>query len=113
MYEYNATVEKVVDGDTVDLLVDLGFSILYRHSCRLVGVNAPEHDTPEGEAAKLYLVQLLPPGAKLVLRTQKDKFEKYGRILGVLELPSKAIVNDLLVSTGHAKKWDGKGARPV
>jgi micrococcal nuclease len=122
VYEYNATVERVVDGDTVDLLIDLGFKMLYRHSCRLYGINANEHGTEAGEAAKAYLTQMLPVGMKVVVKTEKDKAEKYGRILGSLYLVSvkkrKVVVetvsiNMRLVTEGHAKAWDGQGAKPV
>lgn len=112
MYEYRATVISVVDGDTVLLSVDLGFLVSYRHSCRLFGINAPEHKTPTGDAATAYLTALLPAGTVLTLRTQKDKFEKYGRILGTLILADGRVVNDLLVAEHHAMPWDGKGGRP-
>jgi len=118
MFEYRATVLRVVDGDTVDLLIDLGFSISYTHSCRLFGINAPEHGTPEGDAATAFHAKLLPAGAPVVVRTQKDKFEKYGRILGTVFLakkdaPQGTSINDQLVAAGCAKPWDGRGARPV
>lgn len=126
MYEYNASVIEVVDGDTVKINLDLGFSIMYRHSCRLYGINAPEHGTEAGDAAKVYLTALLPPGTGVLVQTRKDSSEKYGRILAVVVVPEKKavkktktaavpaiIVNDQLVAAGHAKVWDGTGVRPV
>lgn len=126
MYEYNAKVVEVKDGDTVELTIDLGFKVLYNHSCRLFGINTPEHGTPEGEAASSFLRELLPPGLAVVVATKKDKLEKYGRILGTITIPAtktkvgrKTVtvpavnVNDHLVSAGHAKPWDGTGARPT
>jgi len=124
MYEYNARVEKVLDGDTVDLTIDLGFKVLYQHSCRLYGINAAEHGTEAGDAATAFLKGLLPVGQVVVVQTLKDRTEKYGRVLGVLTLPApkakkgaavvvQATVNDQLVAAGHAKAWDGKGERPV
>ena len=124
MYEYNAKVEKVLDGDTVDLTIDLGFKVLYQHSCRLYGINAAEHGTEAGDAATAFLKGLLPVGQAVVVQTFKDKTEKYGRVLAVVVLPPlKAkkgavegplvTVNEQLVAAGHAKVWDGKGARPV
>lgn len=126
LYTYAATVDRVVDGDTAVLLLDLGFDILLRHSCRLYGINAPEHGTPAGDAAKAYLIALLPPGTAVIVKTQKDVNEKYGRILGTVVIPEKKAVkktktaavpavnvNDALVAAGHAKPWDGTGARPV
>jgi len=127
LFTYRAVVERVVDGDTADLVLDMGFAISYRHSCRLFGINAPEHGTAAGDAAKAFLIELLPPGTEVYVKTEKDKLEKYGRILGTLEIiPPKTkkskkpvpvvevqTVNDLLVQAGHALPWDGKGARPI
>ena len=125
MYEYSASVEAVVDGDTVDLLIDLGFKILYRHSCRLYGINAPEHATAAGDAATAFLKTLLPVGTSVIVKTEKDKAEKYGRILGTITVPPKkkakkgavvapvTSINDQLVAAGHAFVWNGTGARPV
>lgn len=126
LFTYQAEVRRVVDGDTVELALDLGFSIMYRHSCRLFGINAPEHGTEAGDAAKAYLTNLLPVGTQVIVKTQKDNSEKYGRILGTIVIPEKKAVkktktaavpavnvNEQLVSTGHAKPWDGTGARPV
>lgn len=124
MYEYRATVERVVDGDTVDLLIDLGFKIMYRHSCRLYGLNANESKTEAGVAAKAYLEALLPVGATVIVKTEKDRAEKYGRILGTLTIMRQKArsrtllledtsVNAQLLAAGHAKPWDGSGARPV
>ncbi len=113
MFEYSTTVERVVDGDTVDICIDLGFKISYRHSCRLHGINAPEKVTAEGKAAKAFLESLLPAGAKLTVQTKKDKLEKFGRVLGVLILQDGRSVADVLVQEGHAVAWDGRGARPT
>ena len=125
MYEYAARVDKVVDGDTCNLSIDLGFCIYYAHSCRLFGINAAEHGTPAGDAAKLFLEGLLPVGTLVIVRTQKNESEKYGRILGTIVVPPKKTrkkgvvvptpvsINDQLVAAGHAIPWDGKGARPV
>ena len=127
MYEYAARVDRVVDGDTVDLTIDLGFSISYQHSCRLYGINSPEHATEAGAAAAAFLKEMLPVGTEVIIQTRKDKLEKYGRILGTLTTipkkkklkkgdappPPPETVNDLLVAAGHAFPWDGRGSRPV
>jgi len=112
-YTYDGEVVRVVDGDTVVVLLTLAEGARYRHSCRLFGINAPEHNTPTGAASRDWLTQLLPAGTKLRVATHKDEAEKYGRLLGVLTLADGRVVNDLLVETGHALKWDGKGAKPV
>lgn len=100
MYQYRAEVLSVVDGDTLHLSVDLGFDIKRRDTFRLYGINAPEMSTPEGIAAKAWLVQKLTEGA-LVITTRKDKREKYGRYLATLWIDMKN-VNEQMVAAGHA-----------
>ena len=116
-YTYAAKVERVVDGDTAVLLIDVGFDLMIRQHVRFYGVNAPEHGTPDGDAAKAWTTAKLPPGASVVIQTIKDKTEKYGRLLGKLYLadPKGAYdpansVNDQLVAAKMAKPYFG-GAR--
>lgn len=123
MYEYRAEVVGVIDGDTVDLVVDLGFHMKFNSRFRLYGINTPEscgkEASPEGLAAKERLKALLPTGCKVLVKTEKDKTEKFGRYLGTLlvldadGVPVAKSVNDLLVDEGHAKPYMGKGAKPV
>jgi len=87
MFEYNCKVIKVVDGDTVDVDIDLGFGVwLKKQRVRLYGIDTPESRTKDleekkcGLFAKDYLVNSL--GEEAVLRTRKDGKGKYGRILG-------------------------------
>ena len=82
MYEYQATVHRVIDGDTVILNVDLGFSTYRRVTVRLKDVMAPELSEEFGLEAKAKLVSLLL--TELTIKTFKDKTEKYGRYLGVI-----------------------------
>ena len=87
MHEYRATVERVVDGDTVDFDIDLGFHVRTRQRCRLLGYDAPEKFGPEkvrGEEAKRHLQVLLSEPGELFVRTAKT--EKYGRWLAQVEL---------------------------
>ena len=91
MYEYNAQVLRVVDGDTVDVLIDCGFSTFRKERVRLYGINAPESRTRDKEekkrglAAKERLDQLITnTEGKIVVKTELDKKGKYGRILGVI-----------------------------
>lgn len=112
MYTYTATVTRVVDGDTVELVFDLGFHVKIAHGCRLHGINAPEKNTDAGKAAKVHLQTLLPVGQVVRAETLKDKQEKFGRILVRIFLGEREVA-DLLVDAGHARLWDGKGARPV
>lgn len=123
MYEYRATVIGVVDGDTVDLMVDLGFHMQFKSRFRLFGINAPEsygkEASVEGHAAKNRLAVILVPGTTVHVQTEKDKTEKYGRYLGTLSgMDSKGqkatkSVNAVLVEEGHAKAYFGKGIKPV
>ena len=109
MYKYNAKLVRVVDGDTVDALIDLGFDTWTKKRIRLYGINAPESRTRDlqekelGLAAKERLEELL--------RAHNDQFileshgiGKYGRCLGVLFIDDKNI-NDLLLSEGHAREY--------
>lgn len=108
MYEYSAQVLRVVDGDTVVLSVDLGFSMFHKVNCRLAHIDAPEPYTEAGRTASLWLRELLE-GTTVTARTYKAS-DKYGRWLAVLELPSGLIVNDMLVENGMARAYEG-GAR--
>jgi len=120
LYTYRATVLHVVDGDTVDLSVSLGFEMSYKARFRLVGINTPESYGPtacdEGRAAKQWLIDLLKEGSPVVVKTTKDRKEKYGRFLAELFLvngegaPTENSVNRMLIEAGHAKEYFG-GAR--
>jgi micrococcal nuclease len=111
MYEYKASVVRIVDGDTVLLDLDLGFYMLARMSCRLAGLNCIELNQPGGSAAKTYLASLLPLDAEVVVKSVKpDKYA--GRFDAVLTLKGVNI-NNQMIADGYAAKWDGKGTRPV
>lgn len=103
LYIRTAIVHKVVDADTVDLVVDLGFDLNILMRCRLYGINAWELKTDSGKVAKEFLAKLLPLGSKVTVQTTRDKKEKYGRYLAtIFLLESGTNVNDLLVEMGHA-----------
>ncbi|CAB4195564.1 COG1525 Micrococcal nuclease (thermonuclease) homologs [uncultured Caudovirales phage] len=85
LYTYRATVLRVVDGDTIDVRLDLGFHIFRECRVRLLGINAPEKrgDTMVAAVASQARLQALLLGASQVyLRTELDSSDKYGRILG-------------------------------
>lgn len=103
-YAYRATVIRVVDGDTAWLEVDPGFDFRLRMSVRFQGINAPETYTREGQAAKAWLTAQLPIGASVVLVTEKDKREKYGRYLGVVWI-GDVCLNEVLVEQGWAVRY--------
>ena len=113
MYEYKATVIDIHDGDTIHADVDLGCDIHTRLTLRFMGINAPELSTPAGSVSRDWLVNELKDG-NLVIRTVKDRREKYGRYLAwlwhqsegsfingafVTLLPS---INDRMVASGQA-----------
>jgi len=116
VYEYRVKqVLKVVDGDTIDVDIDLGFSISYTQRVRLAGIDTPESRTKDraekalGLESKKYLGDLLKSASQIVIRTEKpDSTEKYGRILGWVFLDgSHESVNNALVADGYA--WDYTG----
>lgn len=88
MYEYTAKVIKVVDGDTIDVEVDLGFDITLKLRLRLLGIDAPERYTTEGKTVTKRVEELLPVGTVVRIVTVKDRKEKYGRYLAEVFLTS-------------------------
>ena len=115
MYQYKAKLIKIVDGDTVDALIDCGFSTFKKERIRLYGIDAPESRTRDKEekkrglAAKARLTELIEDGKdEFIVETSIDKKGKYGRILGVIHSPNKKKnFNKMLVSEGHAVEYFG------
>ena len=115
MYEYRVKeVAKVVDGDTVDLVLDLGFSLYKKERCRVAGIDTPESRTRDlkekayGKEATAFLKGQLESADEIVVRTSKDG--KYGRMLGtILAKYGDSIVNinELMVEAGYAWRYDG------
>ena len=113
MYEYRIKkVVKVVDGDTVDLEIDLGFSLTKKERCRIAGIDTPECRTRNkeekqyGQAAKLYMTGLLKNAKELKVRTEKDG--KYGRMLGWIYADDNELsLNEQMVVDGYAWGYDG------
>ena len=111
MYIYSAKCLKVVDGDTIDARVDLGFDTFKKIRIRLVGINAPESRTRDleekerGLAAKARVKQLISENKnKFVLHSQG--VGKYGRCLGEIYLGDSKL-NDILINEGHAVAYYG------
>lgn len=109
MYEYKASLVRVIDGDTVELDIDLGMNVFVREKVRLAGIDTPEtygvkkesEEYKLGMAAKVRIHQLLY-NAVLVIQTTKDKKGKYGRYI-VSIIANGQNVGDILLKEGHAK----------
>ena len=117
MYEYYVRkVENVVDGDTIDVLIDLGFDILFASRVRLAGIDTPESRTKDlkekalGLESKEYLKKHLKDAKSVVIKTEKmDSSEKYGRILGWLYVNGETeSVNDKMINDGYAWGYMGE-----
>jgi micrococcal nuclease len=111
MYEYHVKkVTNVVDGDTIDVEIDLGFDISFSSRVRLAGIDTPESRTKDlaekklGLEAKEYVKSKIKDAKDVVIKTEKmDSSEKYGRILGWLFLDgSKVSVNEQMIADGYA-----------
>ena len=116
MFEYRVKqVTKVVDGDTIDVDIDLGFSISYSQRLRLAGIDTPESRTTDklekslGLESKDYLKTKLKDAKDIVVKTEKpDSSEKYGRILGWLYIDgAEKSVNEALIAGGYAWEYMG------
>ena len=116
MYEYRVKqVLKIVDGDTIDVVIDLGFDISFTSRVRLAGIDTPESRTTDarekilGLEVKEYLKKALDGATDIVIRTEKvDSSEKYGRILGWLFINRQTdSLNTELVNKGYAWSYDG------
>lgn len=104
LYTYNAKVVKIVDGDTVDVLVDLGFEVYKKVRCRLAGINAPEMSTAEGKVAKEFLVTTLPLDTPVVIISRE--YDKYGRSVATI-FAGEVNINQFMVDTNHAVVYKG------
>jgi micrococcal nuclease len=104
MYTYFTKIDKVVDGDTVDVFIDLGFSVWHKERIRLAGIDTAEKNTALGKALKAYMISLLE-GKKVKLEVSKP--DKYGRYLGIIYLDSEESINDQMIRLGLAKSYGG------
>jgi len=117
VFEYRIKqVIKVVDGDTIDVDIDLGFSISYSQRLRLAGIDTPESRTTDklektlGLESKEYLKYKLKDAKKIVVKTEKpDSSEKYGRILGWIYLDGNdKSINEQMIEDGYAWPYMGE-----
>lgn len=102
---YPSVVERIVDGDTVRLRMDLGLHIFRTDNCRIAGINAPELNTEAGQVAATAARGLVPPGTAVTFVSKS--LDKYGRPLGDLTLPSGVDFAAWMLDHGHAVPYVG------
>lgn len=111
MYEYRVKkVTKIVDGDTIDVDIDLGFNISFSQRVRLAGIDTPESRTTDkvekalGLESKEFLKKAIESASLIIIKTEKpDSSEKYGRILGWVYLDnSDNSINQIMIDAGYA-----------
>ena len=115
--EYDVVVIKVLDGDTIDVDIDLGFGVCLKDErVRIMGIDTPESRTSDrvedlfGEAAKARLKELMKYGGKLITTEDKhgeDMKGKFGRILGDFRVPDGRKVTDIMIEEGHCVPYFG------
>ena len=125
MYEYSCKIDRVVDGDTVDVDIDLGFGIwLRKERVRLYGIDTPECRTRDleekkyGLAAKSFVQDFLPVGSMQTLRTQKDDKGKFGRILGEFVVydtttDARRTLNQIMIDQHYAAEYHGQSKQDI
>jgi len=118
MYDYNCTIDRVIDGDTMDVDIDLGFGIVKKSQrVRVAGIDTPESRTRDliekqfGLASKKRAEELLPVGESFVLITQLDRkgdvlTGKFGRILGDFQIGDTTF-SKIMLEEGQAAPYDG------
>tara|TARA_R100001377_G_scaffold81205_1_gene60599 strand:+ start:340 stop:777 length:438 start_codon:yes stop_codon:yes gene_type:complete len=118
MYEYKCEVKRVVDGDTMDVILDLGFDILHACRVRMAGIDTPESRTRDldekarGKLSKAFLKKSIK-GKKVVLKTKlSDSRGKFGRVIAEVwaefEEGSLRNVNELMIKESHAVKYNAE-----
>ena len=113
LYHYRAKLDRVVDGDTIDVTLDLGFDLHLEARVRFSGINAPESRTKDlvekqkGLESKRFVEDWLGNCETIVIQTQLDKKGKFGRILGNILNADGASLNEEMIALGHATPYDG------
>jgi len=112
MYNYKATLDKVIDGDTVDLIIDLGFDIKIKQRVRLLGIDTPElrgKTELEKQAALISKekVEDLLEGKEIFVSSKKEGADKYNRYLAEIFIDDMNI-NKYLLDNGYAKVYNGE-----
>jgi len=117
VHEYSCVITKIIDGDTVDVDIDLGFDCwLRKQRIRLYGIDTPESRTRDkqekryGLAAKRFVMDFIPVGSSAILKTKEKG--KYGRYLGDMKVGSKWLCKQLL-DNHHAVKYFGQSKKDI
>ncbi len=122
MFQYRCRINKVLDGDTVDIDLDLGFNIILANQrVRMAGIDTPESRTsneeekPRGILSKKKLAEKLPLGSWQTIRTLKadDVDDKFGRILGVFIMEDGKSLNEWLCENNYAVAYQGENKQLV
>jgi len=125
VYEYRCKISRVVDGDTVDVDIDLGFGVwMHKERIRLHGIDTPESRTRDleekkyGLLAKEQIESFMPVGSMQTLVTVKDKVGKFGRILGKFLIHDKKTdaqmtINDWMIREHHAVAYHGQNKETI
>tara|TARA_Y100000034_G_C6856661_1_gene389392 strand:- start:654 stop:1067 length:414 start_codon:yes stop_codon:yes gene_type:complete len=125
MYEYKCKIVKVVDGDTADVDIDLGFGVwMKKQRIRFAGIDTPESRTRDlvekkyGLAAKAFVEAHLPVGSIRTLTTVKDERGKFGRILGKFKAyddytDAWVNLNQLMIIKHHAVEYHGQSKEDI
>ena len=119
MYEYGCQVTRVVDGDTIDVDLDLGFDIIYKCRVRLYGIDTPESRTRNkdekvrGKLASKFLQDAINNGDHVILRTQlKDSKGKFGRVLASV-IVDGIDINQSMVTNHMAVRYEGQSKKNI
>ena len=112
---YKCVIQRIVDGDTIDVNIDLGFGIwLYKERIRIAGIDTPEKRTRDkvekvfGLAATAKAHELVPEGSHCIIRTRRDKAGKYGRTMGDFVLEDGRLYTNIMIESHHAVPYEGQ-----
>ena len=117
MHEYPCVITKIIDGDTIDVDIDLGFDCwLHKQRIRLYGIDTPESRTRDleekkyGLAAKAFVEKFIPLGSTALLNTKEKG--KYGRYLGDFKVKNQWLCTELLKHR-HAVRYEGQSKKAI
>jgi micrococcal nuclease len=117
---YKCVIQRIVDGDTIDVNIDLGFGIwLYKERVRIAGIDTPEKRTRDkvekvfGLAATAKAHELVPEGSNCIIRTRRDKAGKYGRTMGDFVLEDGTLYTDVMIESHHAVPYEGQAKSDI